>query len=390
MDTQTDQMPGNLPRVLGVWDCGRPGPTLLVLAGIHGNEPAGVAAAQRVLGALQERELPLVGRFVALAGNLQALGRKQRFLRRDLNRGWGAEQVQALAQRDRGQLAAEDREQRDLLAHFEEYLRTASGPVLFVDLHTSSAPGSPFLCLADTIDNRRVGLATGVPIILGIEETIDGASLEWFAARGVCGFAVEGGQHDAAEAIDNHAAVLWLLLSRLRMLRAGDVDTAPYREQLRRVTAGVPPIVEIVHRQVISPEDRFQMAPGFVNFATVARGQLLANDKRGEIRAPAACHVVLPLYQAQGDDGFFLARRVRPFWLSVARWLRAWRCDALVRFLPGVKVDPADPDTILVNPVVARWFVTEVFHLLGFRKEKQHGDRLAFTRRRSRAENARL
>ena len=390
VDTQLDLSPGKLPRVLGVWDCGRPGPTLLVLAGIHGNEPAGVRAVQRVLATLQERELPIAGRLVALAGNLQALGRRQRFLRRDLNRGWGAAQVQALAQRDQQGLTAEDREQHELLGHFEDCLRTASGPVLFVDLHTSSAPGSPFLCLADTIDNRRVGLATGVPIILGIEETIDGASLEWFAARGVCGFAVEGGQHESPEAVDNHAAVLWLLLERLRMLREHAIDSVPHREQLRRVSEGVPPIVEIVHRQVITPEDRFVMAPGFVNFARVAKGQLLATDRRGEVRAPAACHVVLPLYQAQGDDGFFLARSVRPFWLGVARWLRAWRFDALVRFLPGVRVDPEDRDTILVNPLIARWFVTEIFHLLGFRKEKQHGDRLAFTRRRSRPENRRL
>lgn len=390
VDARPKPPPSNLPRVLGVWDCGRPGPTLLVLAGIHGNEPAGVLAAQRVLGELQERELPVVGRLVVLAGNLQALGRGKRYLRRDLNRGWGAQEVAALAARAATDLAEEDQEQRELLLRFEEFLHTASGPVLFVDLHTSSAPGSPFLCLADTIDNRRLGLATGVPIILGIEETIDGASLEWFAARGVCGFAVEGGQHDSPAAVDNHAAVLWVLLERLRMVRPGVVDLAAHRQRLALASAGVPAIVEIVHRQQISAQDEFRMEPGFVNFAPVAKGALLAHDRRGEIRAPSACRVVLPLYQAQGDDGFFLARRVRPFWLGLARVLRHWRFDALVRLLPGVRVDPADRDTLLVNAFIARWFVTEIFHLLGFRKAKRRGDRLAFSRRRSRPENARL
>jgi len=42
-------------RDLGTWDQGLPGPTLLVLAGIHGNEPAGVLAVQRVLEATQVR-----------------------------------------------------------------------------------------------------------------------------------------------------------------------------------------------------------------------------------------------------------------------------------------------------------------------------------------------
>lgn len=379
-----------LPRVLGTWDQGLPGPTLLMLAGIHGNEPAGVSAVQRVFAALQERRLPIAGRLVALAGNLGALRDGRRYRKRDLNRQWGQAQVQALLAREPALLADEDHEQRELLRCFQECLDSARGPVVFVDLHTSSAPGSPFLCLADTIDNRRLGLATTVPIILGIEETIDGASLEWFAQRGICALAVEGGQHGAPAAVDNHEAVLWLMLLQLGLLRATDVDATAAYAQLARASQGVPRIVEIVHRHAITPADRFTMAPGFTNFAPVGKGQLLANDARGAVRAPYDCRVLLPLYQAQGDDGYFLARPVRPFWLRVARWLRALRLDAIVHWLPGVRRDPADPCTILANPGVARWWTTELFHLLGFRKEARRGSLLAFTRRRSRPENAGL
>lgn len=379
-----------LRRELGTWDLGRPGPTLLVLAGVHGNEPAGVQAVRRVLATLQERELPIAGRLVALAGNLPALAAARRFLDRDLNRGWSEPALAALQLRPVDARSPEDQQQLELLAAFERVLATASGPVVFVDLHTSSAPGAPFLCLADTIDNRRLGLATGVPIILGIEEAIDGASLEWFAQRGIAALAVEGGQHDAPDTVANHEAVLWTMLDRLRLLPAGALDLAPHRAQLARAAAGVPAIVEIVLRHVISAADQFRMVPGFVNFAAVRRGDLLAHDRHGEIRAPYPAHVMLPLYQALGDDGFFLARRVRPFWLTVARWLRTLRADALVPWLPGVRRDPATVDTILVDPRIARWFVTELFHLLGFRKERRRGDRLAFTRRRSRRENARL
>ena len=41
-------------REIGVWDSGSPGPTLLVTGGVHGNEPAGVHAAARVLEELRE------------------------------------------------------------------------------------------------------------------------------------------------------------------------------------------------------------------------------------------------------------------------------------------------------------------------------------------------
>ncbi|MDO8349497.1 MAG: succinylglutamate desuccinylase/aspartoacylase family protein [Planctomycetota bacterium] len=377
-------------RELGTWDCGRPGPTLLVLAGVHGNEPAGVLAVQRVLGRLQELELPVVGRIVALAGNLRALAAHRRFLDRDLNRGWGPDAIAAMLQRDAPAAKAEDHEQRELLARFTAIVRTASGPVVFLDLHTSSAEGPPFLCLADTIDNRNLGLATRVPIILGIEETLDGASLEWFAERGIAAVAVEGGRHEHPDTAGNLEAVLWLALEHLRILQPGQVELRPHREHLRVASAGVPPVVEITQRRAITAADGFAMAPGFVNFQAVKKGELLAQDRQGEIRAPYDCRMMLPLYQALGDDGFFLARPVRRVWLHVAKWLRALRLPAIVTWLPGVRRDPDDRLTILVDRRVARWFVPEVFHLLGFRKVRPRGDGLAFTRRWSRPENARL
>lgn len=377
-------------RTIGTWDRGRPGPTLLVVAGMHGNEPAGVVAAQRVLERLQQQAVEVVGRVVALAGNLGALRQGRRFLQRDFNRGWTAEALARLQRLPDGELGPEDREQRELLAAFERVLAEATGPVLVVDLHSSSAPGPPFLCLADTIDNRRLGLATGIAIILGIEETIDGAAIAWFGDRGVVALAAEGGRHDDPHTADNHEALLWLLLTRVGIVPPGIVDTAAYRRHLARAGSGVPPIVEIVRRHAITPEDRFAMAPGFTNFARAPRGTLLAHDRRGEIRAERDSVVLLPLYQAQGDDGFFLARPVRPFWLGVARWLRALQVDRVLPFLPGVRRDPGDPDTLLADRRVARWFTVEVFHLLGFRKERPRGGLLAFSRRRSLPANRRL
>lgn len=389
MSPTTMQRP-TFRRELGTWDQGLPGPTLVVLAGIHGNEPAGVLAVQRVLGRLQEQELSIRGRLCAFAGNLQALGRGVRFLRRDLNRQWLPEAVTALLARDRAQDSEEDQEQRELLALFAQALQTARGPVVFVDLHTSSADGPPFVCLADTIDNRRTALATGVPLILGIEETIDGASLEWWSQHGAVNFAVEGGRHDAPATVANHEALLWLVLEQIGLLGRGQVDMRPFRQHIAQVTAGLPAVVEIVYRHAITPADEFRMQPGFVNFQAVRQGAVLATDRHGERKAPGDCRVLLPLYQPQGDDGYFLARDVRPFWLRLAALLRRLRLDALVHWLPGVRRDPGDPDTILVDRRIARWLVTEVFHLLGFRRQRARGAQLAFTRRWSARGNRQL
>jgi len=68
-----------------------PGPTLLILGGIHGNEPAGVLAADRVLLRIQERRADLRGEVVLLRGNTRALERKVRYIDADLNRQWRAD-----------------------------------------------------------------------------------------------------------------------------------------------------------------------------------------------------------------------------------------------------------------------------------------------------------
>ena len=88
----------------------------------------------------------------------------------------------------------------------------------------------------------------------------------------------------------------------------------------------------------------------------------------------------MPLYQSQGDDGFFLVRRVRPFWLRVSAWLRAIGAGNALQYLPGVQ--RRGHDTLAVNSRIARWFVVEIFHLLGFRRQRPEKGTQVFTRRR--------
>ena len=55
-------------RVLGRVRGAHAGPTLLCVGGLHGNEPAGVRACERVVAALRAAAPTIAGRFIALAG----------------------------------------------------------------------------------------------------------------------------------------------------------------------------------------------------------------------------------------------------------------------------------------------------------------------------------
>jgi succinylglutamate desuccinylase len=123
------------------------------------------------------------------------------------------------------------------------------------------------------------------------------------------------------------------------------------------------------------------MEPGWANFHRVRRGALLARDRSGAVLAPCRGLVLLPRYQGQGNDGFFVARPVRRFWLGVSSLLRRLGAERLLPVLPGVRRIPGDRTELLVDPRVARWLAVPVFHLFGYRRKKPVGPYLSFRRR---------
>src|SRR5262245_25267842 len=125
------------PRLIGHLGEAPQAPLLLVVAGLHGNEPAGVGAARRVVSRLAAEGTRLRGELVAIAGNRRALARGERYLARDLNRGWTAERVRAL--RAGSAASPEDLEQRELLSLLDGLLSLHDRPRFCLDLHTTSS-----------------------------------------------------------------------------------------------------------------------------------------------------------------------------------------------------------------------------------------------------------
>jgi len=282
-----------------------PGPLLVALGGLHGNEPSGVHALRRVAAALETMRDRLRGDVVMLAGNVGALERNQRYLAHDLNRGWSDERIATL-RRD-GAKDAEDREQLELADTIERAFTGARGNPYLVDLHATSAEGIPFSLCADTPEARAFASAFPVTRVLGLLDVLHGTLAGYYGAR--CTAAVvEGGQNSNPATERNHEAVVWLAMARAGLIQAAAVPSlAAHRDTLLRTRGDLPAALLVHHRHAISAADRFRMEPGFANIQRIAHRQLLAHDCRGEIRAPGEGYLLMPLYQAMGDDGFFLA-----------------------------------------------------------------------------------
>ena len=371
-------------RIIGSHEGTGRGSLVVAIGGLHGNEPSGVHACRRVLASIESRQPDFRGRFLALAGNLRAIERGSRYVDEDLNRIWLDDRISK--NRSEGTpTSSEDAEHRALLAQLDRALLGVEGEVYFLDLHTTSAAGSPFSVLGDTLNNRRLAWNLPGAIVLGLEEHLDGTLLNYINNLGHTAVGFEGGHHAASSSVDAHEVAVWKTLIHAGCIERSD---CPDLDRLTGVVMsrlkGIPRVVEIRRRHHIVADGSFVMEPGFENLGPVEKGQLLARDREGDIRAVEAGRVLMPLYQSQGTDGFFIVREVRSFWLGVASLMRRLRLYRILPFLPGVGLHPELEDTLIVDPRIARWFVIQIFHLLGYRKQRSEAGKLVLGRRRER------
>ena len=282
-----------------------PGPTLILVGGVHGNEPAGVVAALTVLAGVHGDAVR--GEVIGLVGNTRALASCARYVDRDLNRLWLPEQIAEARQRT--SQVVEHTELAELADAIDRVRERAVGTVYVVDMHTTSADGFPFAVVGPTDAHRAFAAKFPLPGIRGLEETLAGTLTRHLGSLGCVTLAVEGGLSSTIRSAANLEAVVTLALEA-----AGVVDAMPgaaeARVHLERVAGSLPHKIEVVSRHHIDQFSEFVMEPGFANIQRTAAGTLLARDRSGEVRAPCDGILLLPLYQRQGDDGFFYGREV--------------------------------------------------------------------------------
>jgi hypothetical protein len=207
--------------------------------------------------------------------------------------------------------------------------------------------------------------------------------MEYFNHKGFVTLAFEGGRHDSPASVVLLESCIWMGLTILDMLDglvpSSSLESA--NSELQRVSSSFPRALEVRYHHHVDPADQFQMEPGFCGFQMVKAGDIIARDRSGDIAAAADSRVLLPLYQSQGSDGYFLMREFSTFWLSVSAALRRMRLDTVLHWLPGVTRSVHDPNTLVINRRVARWFALQVFHLLGYRRRRMDGETLIVNRR---------
>lgn len=358
------------------------GPTVVFFSGIHGNETAGVFALREALKDINAEQVK--GTIYALSGNLKALELRQRFVDQDLNRIWMHPNIDELDNKEH--LNYEEQEQQKLFSILKEILAQNKPPYYFFDLHTTSVNTAPFITINDALINRKFSRMFPVPVVLGIEEYLNGPLLSYINENGYVSIGFESGQHDQLAAVANSVYFINLCLGLTEVMDPADLpDFKRHFNLLKSSTKSTIGFFEVIDIHKIETDESFKMINGFENFQLISKGIPLAFSNSKKIESRYNARIFMPLYQDQGYEGFFIIRKIAPALLKLSALLRRFRADGLLVLLPGVSwLDKAKKQALYVNLKTARFMAKSIFHLLGYRSKQSNETHLTlFNRERA-------
>lgn len=304
-------------RIIGRYEGVDPGPLLICIGSMHGNEPAGILAIQEVFRLLDIETgfnpgFRYHGSFVGIRGNLRAIEKSQRFIDRDLNRMLLKEEMDRITSTPEEMWTSEDRECIDLIRTIEEEKRKHKPSAsLILDLHTTTADGGIFTIAADDQMSRTLAKGLHAPVIQGFAENLKGTTLSYFNRPKEDAFCIvfEAGQHDDPESVYRTAAAIVNCMRTIGSVDSRDVDHR-HDGMLIRMSEGLPKVTKLIHHYRIADGEQFVMNPGYKNFQPLKAGEIVAHNEHGPITSPVDGLMLMPKYQTLGDDGFFVVEVV--------------------------------------------------------------------------------
>lgn len=304
-------------RLIGSYKGTENGPLFICLGAMHGNEPAGVKAIDTVVKMLEVEpirnpDFVFHGVFIGLIGNRTAYEAGKRFIDKDLNRNFNADQLSHL--KINSVLDNEDKEFLELDHTIRKLIeKYEPEKVIVLDLHTTSSHGGIFTICRDQEEDIQIASALHAPIVLGMLNGLKGTTLHYFTTENMgiktIPITFESGQHVERLSVNRAVAAIINCMQAIGSV-ASDVVENHHEKILIQYSEDLPKVTQLVTRHAITVEDAFTMNPGYKNFQKVSAGEVIASDKNGPIKIPEDGRILMPLYQQQGEDGYFLVKEV--------------------------------------------------------------------------------
>lgn len=272
----------------------KPGPHIVILGAIHGNEPCGAIAIKKIISEIEQSDLELLRGTLTCVPicNPEAYKRNTRFFQRNLNR--------SLYPKNKPKL-------------YEDFIDPIICKVLdeadvLLDLHSYESKGPPFGFLGNT-SQREIDycLALGIDdFVYGWSEAFDKTTRDSKESMGTTEYArsvgciattIECGHHYNENAPDIAYRTIRNALKHLGM--------ADYKDNKKQFTN----YRFAKMKNVFFKEKEGKVTRFFEHYSKVRKGEVLAEYVDGEtINAPGNGYIILPKMKAEvGGEWFYFA-----------------------------------------------------------------------------------
>lgn len=193
----------------------------------------------------------------------------------------------------------------------EEIEKYQPSLILILDLHTTTADGGIFTIGAGDEMSRQLAMGLFAPVILGIAESLPGTTIRYFNRPELDQYCIvfEAGQHLDPMSIHRSVAAIVNCMRSIGSVKAHDVDHR-HDGLLIAESIGLPKMTRLIYHHKIPQGENFVMNPGYENFQKIIRGESLAVNQKGLVLSPCDGLILMPKYQSQGDDGFFIVENL--------------------------------------------------------------------------------
>lgn len=259
-----------------------PGPTVAILAGIHGNERPGILALRRFLR--KAHSMQLTGTVYGIFGNPVAIRKNVRFVDANLNRCF----------RVAGEVGSYEKRRAKQLIPVLRLCSTA------LDLHASNTPKSiPFLIT----ERQSIALTAtlSVAILCHGFDRFEPGSTEWFMHHiGRKAVGVECGYKNSTRAIEVAERTLHAFLQT-----TGNLATRQHQKH------NVSKKVFQVQKVHISTKVPFRLHKNFQDFAKIRKGQVVGYEGSSPIHASLSGYILFARNRSvPGQECFLLLQRI--------------------------------------------------------------------------------
>lgn len=269
--------------MIQIFDSNKPGPNIVVMAGVHGNEKCGIVAFEQVLPTLRITK----GKVTFVIGNPEAVALNVRFTQSNLNRMFRGDEGMTEEEKN----SYEFERARELMP----ILKKADA---LLDIHSSTtAQTIPFIiCEQQSYD--CAAYLPGEIIVSGIDvlhPTGTDAFVNQSGGKGIC---IECGNHDDSKSVSIALCAIEIFLSYFKVI---EVKKELKKYPQRKVQA------DWIYKNV----GDFKLTRPFAEFERLKEGSVIGIDDGVEVTAPYDGVILFPNDRTEkGKEAFLFGKEV--------------------------------------------------------------------------------